>query len=588
MTPRDFYTTQLEIHKKELSSLHKKLRGLGALRLFLFLATVLGIYFFFDSGKIAAIIAIIGIVVFLYLVVKYTAAAYERNKCKALIAINETEIRVLNRDFHHLPSGDEFKDDLHAYSQDVDLFGKASFFQYINRTRLKEGKSKLAAFFLTNSTSNIIEKQTVLEELSKNVLWRQDFAADATLLETETSCAEVVSWLKKHQSFVPKYMKYIIPVISIVSLMMFVLAFFDMVTGQQLLIWFFVGGLISISKLKKINDLAVNVSKIQDTFEQYYRLLEKIENTSFKTSGLKDKQEQIKTKSKKASEVLKEFSKLLSSLDQRNNIFVTIPANGFFLKDIAVALKIEKWMEKHKDTVVDWFEVVSYFDAMNSLGNYAYNHPEYVFPKLSKTNIQFSATNLGHPLLKEEGRIDNDFNIDLQQFFIITGANMAGKSTFLRTVSLSLVMANMGLPVCATTFSYTPIKLITSMRTTDSLSDNESYFFSELKRLKSIVDTIGTDSYFIILDEILKGTNSTDKAKGSRQFVEKLVGSNSTGVIATHDLSLCEVEKALPQVKNYYFDAEIVNDELFFDYKLKTGVCQNMNASFLLKKMGIV
>lgn len=165
---------------------------------------------------------------------------------------------------------------------------------------------------------------------------------------------------------------------------------------------------------------------------------------------------------------------------------------------------------------------------------------------------------------------------------------MAGKSTFLRTVGLSIVMANNGLPICAQSFAYTPIKLISSMRTTDSLSDNESYFFSELKRLKHIIDTIENEEHFIILDEILKGTNSKDKAKGSQQFVEKLVRTKSTGIIATHDLSLCELEGQLSEVKNYYFDAEIVNDELYFDYKLKNGVCQNMNASFLLRKMGIV
>lgn len=165
---------------------------------------------------------------------------------------------------------------------------------------------------------------------------------------------------------------------------------------------------------------------------------------------------------------------------------------------------------------------------------------------------------------------------------------MAGKSTFLRTISLHIVMANAGLPVCAKTSEYNPVKLVTSMRTSDSLTDDSSYFFSELTRLKFIVDAIKKEPYFIILDEILKGTNSTDKAIGSRKFVEKLVDGNATGIIATHDLSLCEIEKELSDVQNYYFDAQIVNDELFFDYKLKQGVCQNMNASFLLKKMEIV
>jgi len=239
----------------------------------------------------------------------------------------------------------------------------------------------------------------------------------------------------------------------------------------------------------------------------------------------------------------------------------------------------------------------AFFDAQNSLANYVFNHPKHHFPIIKNENFVIRAKQLGHPLLNKEKRIDNDFTIDNHEFFIITGANMAGKSTFLRTVSLSIVMANIGLPVCAEKFEYKPIHLITSMRTSDSLTDDESYFFSELKRLKYIVDLVlpnktskaqSNKSYFIILDEILKGTNSKDKAIGSRKFVERLVHSNATGIIATHDLSLCEITKDLPQVKNHYFDAEIINDELYFDYTFKDGICQNMNASFLLKKMEII
>ena len=173
-------------------------------------------------------------------------------------------------------------------------------------------------------------------------------------------------------------------------------------------------------------------------------------------------------------------------------------------------------------------------------------------------------------------------------FLIVTGANMAGKSTFLRTISLSIVMANIGLPVCANSFKYKPVKLITSMRTADSLAENESYFYSELKRLKLIVDTVKTDDYFIVLDEILKGTNSKDKASGAKKFVEKLVTLNTTGIIATHDVSLCELENDFMEIKNFFFDAKISNNELSFDYLFKKGVCENRNASFLLKKMKII
>lgn len=195
---------------------------------------------------------------------------------------------------------------------------------------------------------------------------------------------------------------------------------------------------------------------------------------------------------------------------------------------------------------------------------------------------------MGHPLVDSKKNVLNDFTIGKGRFCIVTGANMAGKSTFLRAVSLQIVMANMGLPVNGKEVEYKPVRLLTSMRSSDSLTDETSYFYAELKRLKYIVDELEKGECFVVLDEILKGTNSVDKAEGSKKFVERLVRSGATGLVATHDLSLCTLADELPQVENHYFDAQIVNGELYFDYRFKEGICQNMNASFLLKKMGIV
>ena len=279
---------------------------------------------------------------------------------------------------------------------------------------------------------------------------------------------------------------------------------------------------------------------------------------------------------------------MLDALEQRANLLISVPGNAFFQMDRYNTNRIEKWIKTNKNEVGSWFEVIAFFDAYNSLGNFAFNHPNYTFPKINNNQTTVKANQLGHPLIAEDKLVYNDLRIDREHFFVITGANMAGKSTFLRTVSLHIVMANCGLPVCATTSEYSPIKLITSMRTADSLTDDASYFYAELKRLKLIVDKIKTDTYFVVLDEILKGTNSKDKAIGSRKFVEKLSASHSTGIIATHDLSLCEVAKENNKVENYFFEAFINGKELTFDYTFKKGVCENMNASFLLENMGIV
>ena len=586
--PSYFYKQQIEIHFEELKKIKQKLAISSTIRLLVFLLACLGVYFFFGNAQIVIAIIVAAIAAFIYLVTKHSGLQYERDLKKALITQNETELQVLERIFHHLPSGKKYSDPLHFYSQDIDLFGRGSFFQYLNRTALVSGSDFLAKLFTENNIDSITKKQKAVEELSEMPKWRQQFSGIASLVKTEVSATEVTDWLKDYKTFVPKWIKPISFVFSIISLGLVVVNYLDLVSGYAVGGWFFLGLAISGRYLKKVNDLSSHTSKIQSTFEQFHKLILEIENQEFSSELLSEKRSLVVNADKKASTILKKFAKHLDALDQRSNMLIGVIANGFMLRDLRQSYNIEKWIEANKTSVPVWFETITFFDSYNSLGNFVFNHPSYVFPRISNGVSVLKVKGAGHPLLKESTMVLNDIYINSEEFFIITGANMAGKSTFLRTVSLQILMGNLGLPVCAESAEYNPIKLITSMRTTDSLTDDESYFFSELKRLKFIVDEIKTDRYFIILDEILKGTNSTDKAIGSRKFVEKLVASNSTGIIATHDLSLCKVAEELPDVKNYFFDARIENDELFFDYTFKPGICQNMNASFLLKKMQIV
>lgn len=586
--PATFYNAQIEKYRTHLSTASRKLSLSSLLRLLVFLALAYAVYAFWGNTTAVVASLLIGIALFVFLVSRHSDLRYERDKFRELIQINETELEVLKRNFHDLPTGAEFADPLHPYSQDIDLFGKGSFFQYLNRTTLTGGKEKLAQLLLSNDIDDILLKQEAVKELAEKADWRQNFSALATLVKTDNSTSTITSWLHNYKSFVPGVMKWLPWLFTGISGIVITAFFLDFIGGIELAIWFFAGLFFTGFFLKRINELSTSVSKVQDTFHQYYQLLGLIENTSFTSDLLKENKQQIASEKQKASAILKKFSKAIDALDQRNNMIFGVLGNGFMLWDLRYSWKLETWIKEHGQVVQKWFKAIEFLDAYNSLGNFSFNHPSYVFPELHHDSHICEATQLAHPLLDPQRRVANDFSIEKEQFFIITGANMAGKSTFLRTVSLQILMGNVGLPVCATYCHYTPIKLITSMRTTDSLTDDESYFFSELKRLKFVVDEIRTDKYFIILDEILKGTNSTDKAIGSRKFIEKLVRSRSTGIIATHDLSLCEVTDELPQVKNYYFDAEIINDELNFDYCFKTGVCQNMNASFLLKKMEIV
>ena len=584
----DFYNDQISNYESQLSQVKKQLYASSMSRLVIFCTAIIGVYISFGNARLVWAIIAITIALFVFLVSRHSDLQYKRDRLKALLQINYTEIEVLQRKFHHLPNGDEFKNPEHYFSQDIDLFGRGSFYQYANRTVLKQGGGVFSSLLLENSIEGIPAKQEAIKELGQMPEWRQEFSAIASLVKTETPFNVIIKWLKTYQVYVPNYMSYFPMIFSLVSVALISMYFMDLLNGWGVIIWLFIGLGITGSYLKKINKLWANTSKVQSTFHQYQKLIVELENTQFNADLLKEQQAVVLHNKEKTSRILEEFSKILNALDQRNNMIFGFLGNAFLLWDLQQCFKIEKWIQNHGDDVEAWFKVIAFFDAYNSLGNFAFNHPEYSFPMISDEKTVLKSKDAGHPLLNSEKRVLNNFQIDREQFLIITGANMAGKSTFLRTVSLQIVMANVGLPVCASEMNYTPIRLITSMRTSDSLTDDESYFFSELKRLKFIVDEIQKNHYFIVLDEILKGTNSTDKAKGSRKFVDKLVASKSIGIIATHDLSLCDAAKDLPQVQNFYFDAEIINDELHFDYKFKKGICQNMNASFLLKKMRIV
>ncbi len=587
--PSSFYKEQLKKHNAESKRIYKQMGLFSMLRLSVFVMAAFGIYLTFQNWQIAVIISVLGIAIFLFLLSRYTDLKAQRFLHKRLAIINEEELKIASGDFHNRLDGSRFQNPKHYYSLDIDLFGRGSFFQFINRTTIKEGTETLVKQLLANDTSNIAARQEAIKELAALPEWRQHYSGVAQGVDIEHSAKSIIKWLKDYIPFLSTSFYWLTIIFSIVSVTIVALGILEIIPIKYAGYWLLFGLAITGKYLKKINNVAQNTEKAKDTFRQYALLLKQIEQKEFSSQLLKEQQQKIESEALKASQIFSKFSKALDALDNRNNFISAIFGNGYLLWDIRQTYHVEQWINTYADKMETWFKVVTFFDAYNSLGNYAFNHQQFTYPRITNENATISAKDLGHPLLKPEKRIDSDLELNEEQFFIITGANMAGKSTFLRTVALHIVMANVGLPVCAKQSKYKPIKLITSMRTTDSLTDDSSYFFSELTRLKFVVDTIEKDkNYFVILDEILKGTNSTDKAIGSRKFVEKLVKLNATGIIATHDLSLTEIEAELKAVKNYFFDAEIKNDELFFDYKLKQGVCQNMNASFLLKKMEIV
>ena len=584
----DFYTIEKNKYQKQLDSLNSKIRRSSTMRVFCFVLTLIIAYMSSGETMVLTGVLVLGLLVFILLILKHEQLNRQKKLTAHLVDINDLELNCLDRNFESRNTGGEFIDRQHYFSNDIDLFGPGSFFQYMNRCSTYSGKKKLASLLGQNDIESIQDKQASIKELEGMVEWRQRFLAFGKMVEVQVDHTTIINWLKAYVSFLPIWMNWLTRVFSVFSIIGIILTTFQVIPFSVLLIWFFIGLAISLMYLKKINLLYNSASQTKMTFKQYHQLLDQIENIDLSSDQMVRAKKNMLVDDEKASLILKYFSDTINAFDQRNNMLFGALGNGFLLWDLHQGQKIEKWINTYHAQVEKWFDLIAFFDAQISMANYAFNHPEHSYPKISDDGHLIKAKSIGHPLISASSRVNNDFEIGHNDFMVITGANMAGKSTFLRTVSLNLMMANCGLPVCAESFVYRPVKLISSMRTTDSLLEESSYFHAEIKRLQFIINKIDKDHYFIVLDEILKGTNSKDKAIGSRKFLEKLLGSGSTGIIATHDLSLCEIENDQPRVHNKHFDAMIKNDQLYFDYKLQNGVCENMNASFLLKKMGII
>ncbi|MBS9462165.1 DNA mismatch repair protein MutS [Flagellimonas sp. 389] len=586
--PISFYKERKRMFEAQLQKNKKSLYLISMLRLLVFVTTIFLVYLFFNQAILASTIAIIGVSLFLFLLKKYVAHKAEQTLNKALKTINEEEIAIGNGTYLDRYDGEVFNEPTHFFSSDIDLFGRGSLFQYLNRTGLKEGTQYLVGLLTANDIDSIKERQEAVKELSGFTEWRQKYTAISRIIESETSCKSISSWLSGYQPFIPSVFTWIVAVFGIISIGIIATSSLKLIGVQFVLYWFLLGLAVTLFFVKRVNDLSAKTSRIKETIQQYALLLDEIEHREFKSSLLQSEKAKIESGKTKASQIFKTFSTALDALDNRNNLIIALLGNGLFLWDLRCSLRIEKWILENRAVVDHWFETVAFFDAYNTLATFAYNHPSFTYPDLASSHTTLiKAKSMGHPLIPKKERVDSDFLLEGSDFLIITGANMAGKSTFLRSVSLFVLMSNVGLPVCAEVSSYRPIKLMTSMRTSDSLTDNSSYFFSELTRLQFIMEHLQKDAYLVILDEILKGTNSVDKAAGSKKLIEKLVGMGVPGIIATHDLSLCKIANSLENVKNYFFETEIENNELYFDYKLKDGVCKNMNASFLLLKMNI-
>ena len=588
-----FYTTKKELYTDELNSVTQKLKRFAWYRFFSFVLIFVPLFVWGVQTWISPVVSLLVAIVFFFLIKKNSQLDKRKRRFTVLKKITEDELLALKYSFTHFPNGKEFLDTDHFFSYDLDLFGDGSLFQFVNRTATQSGKQKLAGWFMNPpfQKSEILKKQQAIKELSEMPDWRLQFRADGQLFEeTEQMSREIRSWsemeLTLQNSTRTKWLINIIPSLTLLSIVPAVLGITNLFIWVMVLLqWailFFYG--------KRVNEYFRFFGRRSDLLEKYMQLLNNVENINFQSEYLQKLHQKI-TSPDSASHIFQQLKSRVKEFEYRGNIIVGLILNSVFLWDVRCVYKLWKWHQEHHRELTDWLEVIAETDALISLANFTKNNSGLTFPEIRDEEFTFQATKLGHPLLHPEKRVCNEFKISgWSKVAIITGANMAGKSTFLRTVGVNLVLARMGAPVCAEELVFTPIDIYTNMRTTDSLLKDESYFFAELKRIKGVLERLQKgESIFVILDEMLKGTNSIDKLNGSQELIRKLVQLQSVSLIATHDLKLSEMEQEFPdKVNNLCFEIRIENDELVFDYKLSEGVTQTMNATFLMKKMGII
>lgn len=593
---REKYIKSADNYRLAALKEERRLLVLSLLRLICFAAGIVIIWIGFTHIATAGLLLSLPVIIlFLYLLKLYSAHSEKKEFLFSLSQINARENAALSGDLSFFEAGTEYVNSDHSFSNDVDLFGNSSLFRYLNRTITSYGREILAGWLSDPYPLSIglVKRQEAIRELAGKEKWRHEFMASGYKNPLEKKdITTLLDWMREQDDSINSILKtillYLLPVAAIISLSLLIAG----ILNYSVFTFIFLVNLLFVSAgLKRTNRIHNALSKKYYYLSSMNSLLKTFGSESFNSEILNEIQKNISGSKVSASGSVRELGSLIQVFDSRLNLLVGFALNGLLLWDYYSIRRLEKWKSDYSGHFPVWLEMLGQVDAYISLGNYAYNNPEFPYPAILSGENMFSATGLGHPLINDSDRVCNDFSIPKKgAVCVITGANMAGKSTFLRTLAVNYILGMAGAPVCAGEMSFIPVKLFTSMRTTDSLSNHESYFYAELKRLRQLKLMIENgEPVLFILDEILKGTNSADKSLGSKLFIQKLIELGGTGLIATHDISIGEMEADYPgTVINKCFEVEIDGEIINFDYLLRDGITHKMNAALLMKQMGIL
>ncbi len=593
MTAFEYYNDKINLLTAEQKKLLQKKSLFGVLRLGSIISVVAGFYFLWSIEKWYAIsVAVVLIIIFIKLIYEDLANRDAIKHLGHLIRINKEELQALDGSYFQFENGNNFTPHDHYYANDMDVFGHASLFQFLNRTTSELGAQKLAGWLLlpANKATILIRQEATKELITKND-WRQNLQGlgkDSSI--KKNTLLQITTWLQAPTKFIQfkhwQWLRWVLPVIILTVTGLYI---FDVIAEKIWYLFLFIYLVIGFQLNKIIAPLHNQLSSLVEDLGVLSKSLSEIETAAFTSPLLQDLKKSLQ-ENKNASLKIKQLKKILNRLDLRYNMVIAIPLNVLLFWNLQQVLDLEKWKKTNDEDIEKWFDNLAVFEVLNSFSTIHFNNPTWCFPTINEDHFHITAKELGHPLINYKKRITNFVEIDnAGEIMLVTGSNMAGKSTYLRSIGTNTILAMAGAVVCSKTFNISAVQLLSSMRIADNLEESTSTFYAELKKLKTVIEKINNgEKVFILLDEILRGTNSLDRHTGSEALIRQLIKQKAAAILATHDVELAALESEFPNnILNFHFDAQVKNDELFFDYKLKHGVCTNMNASLLMKKIGL-
>jgi len=561
------------------------------LRLMIIIAAIAsGMIFYPVSVFLSVVVASVFLIVFAVCLKKHLENIERQQQKERLKIINQQELNCLEGDFSAYSSGSEYEDIKHFYTSDLDIFGDYSLFRYLNRTTSPSGGDMLAAWLSKPAnTAEIKSRQQAVKELTGMVDLRQEMQAIG--LKHKKLSLELpgfIEWLNSKAELSGNRSTWlIIQILPWITLTIIISSLLGWLPSVMVWIPVIVHFLLYGSVFRKLSELHQKVSRKVEFVSAYSSLIGLMTCTRFSSPYLISIHDGFGGND--ALQQIRALQNCIRRLDYRLNM-AYIPINILFFFDYRHLVWLERWRADAGRKVPQWFDAMAKIEALSSFANVLHNHPTWTIPEITDEYFMLEAKNMGHPLIAEKERICNDFSLSgAGKIAIITGSNMSGKSTFERSIGVNMVLALAGAPVCASAFAVTNCRLFTYMRIADDLEEQTSSFYAELKRLKLLIDvTKEGEKVFFLLDEVLRGTNSRDRQTGSMALIRQLAGRNVSGIIATHDLALGDLERVLPGcVSNSHFDVQIAGEDMSFDYKLYAGICTSLNASILMKKIGI-